>query len=137
MINLFNYGWDGLKNEGYQISACLPECLIVLRISIHPKLAWFFVIRRSRVLVGLPVANSELHLSIERPGSFSSPLRKHKLPLIVEIIDSLICIRGWCFLLVLCEPLALVDDRILGVCELADPKFAIFRVKINRVVLIR
>lgn len=121
----------GLKNEGYEISTCLPECLIVLRISIHSKLAWFLVIRRPRVLVGLPVANSELHLSIERPGPFSSPLRKHKFSLIVEVINSLICVWSWCLLLVLCEPLALVDDRILGICKLTYPKFAIFRVEVN------
>lgn len=126
-----------LKNEGVSISACLSECLVVLGISIHSELAWFFVIRRPRILVGFPVADCELHLSIERPSSFSSPLRKHKLALIIEIVNSLICIWGGCLLLVLCEPLALVDDRILGVCELADPKFAIFRIEINRVVLIR
>ena len=113
------------------ISACLSECLIVLRIAIYSKLARFLIIRRPWVFVGLPVADSELHLMIEGPSSFSSPLRKHKPALIVQVINCLISVWAWCFLLVLCEPFALVDDRVLGVCELADPKFAIFRVEVN------
>jgi hypothetical protein len=73
------------------------------------------IVSRSRVLVGLPVAEGELHLLVKRPCSLPPSLGKHKLALGVEVVDGLVCVGSWRLLLVLLEALAPADDRVFSV----------------------
>jgi len=79
-------------------------------VAVESELAGLVVGAGARDVFGLPVGHCEFELLVKGPGAFASAVRQHIFALAVEIVYFGVGGWTWHFLLLLPEPLRLVDD---------------------------